>query len=280
MTTDRMSHTATLLNNGMVLVAGGLSNATSYLASAELYDPVTGTFTPTGSLNQARETHTATLLNNGMVLVAGGIGPTAISANSVLTSAELYDPVTGTFTPTGSLNTPRAGHTATLLNNGTVLVAAGISTISCCSISDSAELYDPATATFSLTGSMSTARSEFTATLLNNGTVLIAGGSGLGPTFASAELYEPTTGTFTLTGSLNTARISHTATLLNNGSVIVAGGSGNTGRVLTSAELYDPVTGTFAGTGNLNTARHSHTATSQSNGTVLVVGGIPTTPAP
>jgi hypothetical protein len=171
-------------------------------------------WTPTGSLNTARDSHTATLLPNGMVLVAGGFGP-------VRASAELYDPVSGTWTPTGSLNTARAQHTATLLPNGMVLVAGGFD--SNVNPSASAELYDPASGTWMPTGSLNTARTTHTATLLPNGMVLVAGGFGASGDLPNAELYDPATGTWTPTGSLNVARTFHTATLLNNGMVLVAG---------------------------------------------------------
>ena len=263
--TARFEHTATLLNNGMVLIAGGENFGIGALADAELYNPATGTFTATGSLSTARDSHTATLLNNGMVLIAGGENFSGILAN-----AELYNPATGTFTPTGSLNTARDGHTATLLNNGMVLVVGGQTPSS---NSASAELYDPGTGTFTATGSLNVGRYLPTATLLNNGMVLIAGGAGsYGITLASAELYDPSAGTFTLTGNLNSARRFHTATLLNNGMVMVAGGCGSCG-ALASAELYNPASATFTITGSLNTARYYHTATLLNNGMVLVAGG-------
>jgi WD40 repeat protein len=117
--TARWAHTATLLPNGKVLVAGG-DGSSDYLASAELYDPASGKWTATGSLATAREYHTATLLPNGKVLVAGGY-----NGSGYLASAELYDPASGKWTATGSLATAREYHTATLLPNGQVLVAGG-----------------------------------------------------------------------------------------------------------------------------------------------------------
>ena len=263
--TARENHTATLLNNGKDLLAGGFDGTNNASATAELYDPAAGTFSRTGSLNIAREYHTATLLNNGKVLFVGGFD----SSNSASASAELYDPVAGTFSPTGSLNIARGYHTATLLNDGIVLIAGGFDSTN--SVSASAELYDPVAGTFSTTGSLNTAREYHTATLLNNGMVLLAGGFN-GSVLPSAELYDPTAGAFTPTGSLNTAREYHTATLLNNGMVLLAGGFN--GSVLAIAELYDPVAGIFSPTGSLNTAREYHTATLLNNGTVLLAGGV------
>ncbi|MGA3324696.1 MAG: choice-of-anchor D domain-containing protein [Terriglobia bacterium] len=234
----RAVHTATLLNNGTVLIAGGLNiNAGVFLASAELYNPATGTFSYTnGKLNTARDQHTATLLNNGTVLMAGGFGASG-GQLLPLGSAELYNPATGTFTPSGSLNTARLNHTSTLLNNGMALIAGGYD--SSFNASTSAELYNPASGTFTLTASLNTARAYHTATLLNNGMVLMAGGQdSSGAPLASAELYNPATGTFTATGSLNTARTLHTATLLDNGLVLMAGGGGSSGVATASAELY------------------------------------------
>ena len=173
----RYGHTATLLNNGKVLVTGGSGGTT-----AELYDPTSETFTPaTGSMGTARSYHTANLLKDGTVLVAGGQD----SNSQALASAELFDPTTKNFTPTtGSMDTPRGGHTATLLSDGTVLVAAGGSG------GTTAELYDPTSGAFTGTGSMQSPRSSHTATLLKNGTVLVTGGTRGWGVLASAELYQ------------------------------------------------------------------------------------------
>ena len=187
----RGEHTATLLPNGKVLVAGGVSNSYSFLVNAELYDPASGTWTATGSLGAARSDHTATLLPNGKVLVAGGFND-----SNRLASAELYDPASGTWTATGSLGAARNGHIATLLPNGKVLVAGGFNGDSDSSILVSAELYDPASGTWSATGSLVFARGAHTATLLPNGRVLIAAGVGPGGVqefvLATAELYYTT----------------------------------------------------------------------------------------
>jgi uncharacterized delta-60 repeat protein len=272
------SHTATLLPSGRVLVAGGFGNGlgppydTRPLSDAELYNPASGTWTLTGSLNTARCGHTATLLPNGQVLAAGGY------AYGALSSAELYDPASGTWTPAGSLNTRRYYHTATLLPNGKVLVAGGDDGAFPLS---SAELYDPASGTWTPTGSLNTGRNYYTATLLPSGKVLVAGGyigyNDDGPyktSLASAELYDPATGAWTATGAMNTKRDFHTATLLPNGKVLVAGGASNyVYGVLSSAELYDPASGTWTVTGSLNAGRCSHTTTLLPNGQVLVAGG-------
>src|SRR5438552_629043 len=230
--TARNGHTATLLPNGKVLIAGG-RNGNSGLASAELYDPASGTWTATGSLATARAFHTATLLPNGKVLVAGG-------GNN---SAELYDPASGPWSATGSLATARAFHTATLLLNGKVLIVAGEGN-GAPFVLASAELYDPASGTWSATGSLASARagqpSGQTATLLPHGTVLVAGGGDTNRIRASAEQYEPPSATRSATGSPATARATHTATLLPDGKALVAGGfSSFSGGELASAELYN-----------------------------------------
>lgn len=233
--TGRYNHSATLLPDGKVLVAGGIAVCCDSIASAELYDPASGTWTATGSLANAREQHTATLLPNGKVLVAGGNGDFFYSS---LASAELYDPASGTWTGTGSVVTARSTHTATLLPNGEVLVAAGLFLTNPIR---SAELYDSASGTWSATGRLvgsgHSGRAQHTATLLPEGKVLVAGGyNSAYINLKSAELYDPASETWTATGSLITARDFHTATLLPNGEVLVAGG--NNGGNLASAELY------------------------------------------
>ena len=268
MATARHYHTATLLDSGKVLVAGGVPASSAYtgtwLASAELYDPATGTWSATGSLATSRTDHTATLLPSGKVLVVGG-STRDYTGDHVLASAELYDPATETWTGTGSLVTARCVHTATLLKSGKVLVVGGWSP----GVVANVELYDPATGTWSATGSLVMAQAHWgdTATLLDSGQVLIAGGHEFDGTNDGAELYDPATETWSVTGS--TYRAYHTATLLKSGMVLVSGGS-----PFASSELYDPATGTWTRTGSLAADEPIwHTATLLNSGRVLVVGG-------
>ena len=269
MSYKREDHTATRLTGGMVLVSGGLSENSVSRASAELYDPATGKWTLTGSLNCARSFHTSTLLADGQVLVTGGEdGMTATFR--ALASAELYDPATGKWTVTGSLNYKRRYHTTTLLTDGRILVAGGNDTSNTLA---SAEIYDPATGQWSATGAMTGDRQSHTATLLADGRVLVVGGwnANLLDVSGSAEIYDPSTGLWTTTNPLTYPRSDHSATLLINHKVLITGGVGYTVRA--SSELYDPVTGIWSTVGDLKYKRTRHTATLLNDGTVLAAGG-------
>jgi hypothetical protein len=235
MTIGRDSHTATLLLDGRVLIAGG--EGYDAARSAELYDPKTGKFSPTGSMAVGHEVATATLLLDGRVLIVGGWEYSDRNHRAESASAALYDPRTGAFAGTGSLKAPRHFQTATRLLDGRVLVAGG-EIANDYQGSATAELYDPATGAFSPTGSMTAPRIFHTATLLRDGRVLIAGGNG----DSSAELYDPVTATFSQTGSMTIINQDHVATLLSDGRVLVAG---------EGAELYDPGTGKFSPTGSM-----------------------------
>lgn len=231
---------ATLLRDGQVLIAGGEDAKFNPLSSAELYNPATGKFTPTGSMTSPRAGQSATLLNNGQVLMADG------------GTADLYNPATGKFTATGSMLSVHGSPVGTLLPDGDVLVTGKGQPF--------AELYDPATGQWSsastglgICGSNQECRSFSTATLLPTGNVLVAGGLvGLvsnPQTTAGAMLYHPDTNTWTSTGSMTTGREHQTATLLQDGQVLMAGGTlfdhpstGHPGvlQFLASAELYTP----------------------------------------
>jgi N-acetylneuraminic acid mutarotase len=255
-------------------MVGGVGNCTGTtcdaLASAELFDPATGTFTTTGTMSTGRAGHTATLLKDGRVLVVGGEIYVSSSLKA-LASAEIYDPSSGEFTLVGSMKTARFAHAETLLPDGRVLVTGGL-TASFGEIA-SAELFDPATSAFSPTGSMATARDGQTATLLASGRVLIAGGG----TTGSAELYDPATGTFAATGPMQVLRMNPTATVLSDGRVLLVGGENNCGASgcvsLNSAEVYDPAAGTFTRTGSMSSARWGQVAALLSDGRVLVAAG-------
>ena len=283
MLAPRYAQTGTLLPSGEVLIAGGFESEydcsdlglPAAETSAELFDPATGSFKATGSMTMGRGGHTATLLPNGKVLIIGGGtegGFTLPSYGTGSATAELYDPAAGVFTSTGSMAAGRFGHTATLLKNGKVLVVGGTDSSSS-TPSSTAEIYDPTTGHFSLTGSMATPRAGHNATLLADGKVLITGGFNTGPINGqlgvsfTAELYDPATASFSATGQMAAMREGHTATLLPNGMVLVAGGGSPT------AELYDPSTGLFTLTGSMETERTGHSATLLPNGKVLVAGG-------
>jgi hypothetical protein len=278
----RSGHTASLLTDGKVLIVGGDD------ASAELFDPATGNFTFTGNMTTERYGATVTTLANGKVLIAGGFGP-GVSSLPRLNTAELYDPSTGTFSATGRMVVPRVLHTATLLNDGKVLIAGGTDDNAGGGVAVAdAELYDPKTGTFVATGGMHTDRAQHTATLLGSGEVLIVGGWNghradaaddppWDPLFA--ELYEPASGSFNAAATMSTTRISHTAVQLANGKVLLLGGLPSLQNIHEQpsdpqyAELYDPVSNSLTGIRNLTESRRGYTATLLTHGNVLIAGG-------
>jgi hypothetical protein len=231
----------------------------------------TGTFTPTGSTATARFGHSATLLADGRVLIAGGYtdawNPLSypLDGHAVTASAEIYDPSTGAFTSTGGMITPRARHTATLLLDGRVLIAAGRGTGRSEDNLATAELYDPAAGIFTATGSMSTpsAHDVNTATLLPDGRVLITGAPAVNGGPFRAELYDPSTGAFTPAATSTQPPSFATATLLPSGQVLLASAF--------SSARYDPAAGNFSPTATLNA--FCTQAGLLANGTVLTAGG-------
>ena len=330
----RTSHTATLLTDGTVLVAGGSGTAGQI---SELYNPVTGLWAVTaGTMTTSRYGHTASLLADGTVLVAGGEDTHVSMAPLTLTSCEIYNPVTGSWTTASDMIEKRERHTAVTLADGRVLAISGTYNDyhPWTFVTNSSEIYDPATNTWTLTtGSLTVGREGFPAIRLQDGRVLVAGGLGflrrnpmggyiLGP-IGDAEAFDPTTGQWTVLASLNlvrdfqggallpdgtalilggvsgsiglasserfdpgagtwsfwpaaqgTARWAHTSTLLGDGSLLVAGGSGTGNPALASSEIYDPVGRAWRPTaGPLNTGRYGHSSTLMSDGTVLAAGG-------
>lgn len=272
MVEGHLGQTATLLQDGRVLITGGTDALGRALNTADIYDPATGTFTATGPMNEARSTHSAALLPDGRVLIAGGAG----------TTAELYYPTTGKFIEVGSMTAARYSATATTLNDGRVLVAGGTTGTKPLA---TAELFNPATGNFLATGSMTVGRSVHTATLLTNGTVLIAGGGSGTVQLATAEIYNPATGKFKATsGKMHSVRAGAAAIRLSDGRVLIVGGlkttftTGKTGKTTTTylatAEIYNPAKGTFSSTGGMTAGREYAAVALLKNGTVVVAGGL------
>lgn len=273
----RSFHTATALADGRVLLAGGYFKFYP-IKLVDLFEPTAGMFTATGSMAEARGFGSATLLADGRVLFTGGDPSTWDSDLAYFSSAEVYDPSTGTFAPTGSMATARDFQTATLLLDGRVLIVGGKDSGN--HSLDTAELYDPTTGAFRATGSLAGPRAFHTATLLRDGRVLIVGGTADGwvgaKVLTTAEIYDPKTSKFTATGSLADGRASHTATLLADGRVLITGGTPSGGIAsLASTELYDPGTGKFTATGSMADERTFQEATRLTDGRVLVTGGDP-----
>jgi hypothetical protein len=279
----RSHHTATLLNDGRVLITGGVNSALAVLASAEIYNPATGTFALTNPLMTGRAYHTATLLPNGTVLIVGGRN----AAGGYLQSAETYSPTSGHFSSTGGLHNARGWHTATLLTDGSVLVVGGSNSSG---VLASAELY--AGGAFTLTGSLHQGRAGAAASRMPNGDVLVSAGyaycPGLDPVpsgmacidtgLTTAEIFHPGTGTFTrsvgpLAVGRGAATLTTASTVLPDGRVLIPGGGLHGGSSTDSAELFNPSTGKFTAAGSMKDARSCHTVTTLRNGKVLVTGG-------
>ena len=270
MTSARFFHTATVLGNGKILIAGG-NAPTGPTNTAELFDPATGRFISLPqTMISARANHTATLLPNGKVFIAGGAtstGPTA--------AVEIFDPSTGSFTalsPT-TMTSARSGHTATLLANGKVLLAGGLNSTA---FTNTAELFDPASNTFTSLSpnTMTSVRGSHTATLLPNGKVLFTGGYNGSTYLNTAEMFDPSTGSFVSLPAMASVRYYHTATLLPTGKVLVAGGYTGVGSVTTNtAELFDPSAGTFTLLPTMTSPRQAHSATLLPSSKVLLAGG-------
>lgn len=277
----RLSPTATLLSDGRVLVAGGAGDETS----AELYDPMTRTYSRTReTMAVSHPGHAATLLRDGRVLISGGGfhprgDPTKSPSGAWGGNAnEIFEPPTQSFTRIANLGFSRAGHTATLLDDGRVLVVGGeIVDVSGFSVHHfavrQAELYDPVTGVFTETGSLLMARVRHTASRLPDGRVLIAGGDASDPEI-TAEIYDPISATFSVAGPMIGARMDHTATVLPNGNVLLVGGRDpSTGYALNSAEIFDVQVMRFVPAATMPEPRDSHVAALTPDGRVLVAGG-------
>ena len=263
----RAGHTATLLPDGKVLIAGGFDG--TYLDTAEIFDPQTGKFSSGGKLSMPRSEHTATKLSDGRILLTGGVG----TGWTFLADAEIYDPKTRRFTPTGRMSTPRESHTATLLRDGKVLITGGHKDRrNAITIYATAETYDPVLAKFQPASDLTIRRHKHDAVSLNDGRVLISGGSDERDSrgaYNSLEIFETATGRFRRVAETLSARykLNGAVVLLNNGKVLLAGGSD-------TAEIFDPVTHKVTAVdGAFGSQRLFATATLLKDGRVLIAGG-------
>jgi Kelch motif protein len=273
MTLARIRHTATLLRSGKVLVVGGWigsPNLTGVTSSAELFDPTTGRWTATGSMISGRASHAAVLLRSGKVLVVGGAAPGEGGAYppseppfGAMASAEVYDPDSGIWTETSSMQAAGDSLTAVLLPSGNVFVGPGLLwQASLVTVTTPAELYDPVSKSWSVIGGA--IRPFGSATLLASGKVLVFDGRS-----DTAQIYDPATGAWRSTGRTTTTGPFHTAMLLPSGKVLVIGGWDPS-----SGEVYDPATDMWSPTSPMTTPHHGgDDATLLPSGKVLVAGG-------
>jgi len=278
MSVGRTGFTATLLANGQVLVAGGTDYQANCYATAELYNPSTGQWMLTGAMSQPRCLHSATLLSNGDVLVSGGVSAIYTSTNTAtVSSAEIYNPNTGIWTSTGSLNTSRADAATSLLQNGKVFTFGGYNNTGNNNPNTyltSAEIYDPSTGQWSSTSGISgTVGLPTSPVTLSNGDVLISN---------DAQFYIPNTGNWAATGPLPTLALGPTkAAPLANGNVLATGCECKStlqynchDAPTAVADLYSFSGNSWSQTGSMNHGRFYHTMTLLASGEVLVAGGV------
>jgi hypothetical protein len=258
----RVNHTATLLNDGRVLIAGGW-NRGGVLAGAELFDPASATFTPLPNMTSPRQLHSATLLADGRVLIAGGLSGSGTASR--LSSAELFDPVTATFSRTGDLNSTHFQHAATRLTDGTVLISGGY-------LGGSLEYYDPAAGSFvTVPGpAVKTDNASDEAVLLANGSVFLVGSD-------YPLIFNASTNSLKPAGYTPDLQSYPAATLLLNGKVLLSGNwiddFGNCAAPCDGSQIFDPVANAFSRTAPPSSSRYAHTATLLADGTVLLAGG-------
>jgi len=263
MAAKRQSPAMVELNDGRVLVAGGLGQQKETISTAEIWDPATGVWVATSPLNLSRSGMGVTKLLDGRVMLVGGKTDDKFLV-ATLVKSEIYDPATATWFETAPMSEKRINHTTTLLADGRVLVVGGgkedgpyLKTV---------EIYDPASDTWITVSPMKLSRSFHTATTLVDGRLLIVGGRGKR---VIAEIYDPISDTWTEAGQTTAARAEHSAVLLLDGRVLVTGGLGS----LNQSEIYDPETNEWSDTAVLNVGRYRHNSVLLKDGRVMVMGG-------
>jgi N-acetylneuraminic acid mutarotase len=265
------------LKDGSVLVAGGSIDGVPSDA-AERYSPDYGGWMQAGTMHSPRTQGTATLLDDGRVLVAGG-GSVGAPTFAATAGAEIYDPTTNSWTVAASMSIPRSLHTATLLDDGEVLVTGGATayTNSLGAVTASAEIYNPRADAWHAAAPMSQARYIHSATALGNGHVLVVGGwsytTNFDPSLSTAEIYDPAANRWTETGPMTTGRARFGLVALQDGRLLAAGGVGPTYRMLATAELWDPATGLWHATGSLTAAVMWPAIAELPDGQTLIAGG-------
>ncbi|OGL40847.1 MAG: hypothetical protein A2042_07530 [Candidatus Schekmanbacteria bacterium GWA2_38_11] len=292
MSQKRLSHMGATLKDGRVLVCGGRTTnvgttpGAGVVASAEIYNPATNTWTPTGSLNIARRSGTATVLNDGRVLIAGGQDRASATSALPMSSNEIYNPATGTFTLIGNMTTPRASHSAVLLDDGTVLINGGSNGLGTAFPTKLAEIFNPADNSFTAVGPSLFPHLAQVGVKLRDGKVLLAGtyynvthtaeGGNMSP---ECEIYDPVTRTFKATGSLLMKRIDVGGQLLLDGTVLLSGGVSTDFQrryptmFQTSSEIYDPRNGLWSASGLMVDGRDEFSGVALDDGRVYVTGG-------
>lgn len=276
---SRYGHALVTLPNGMALAAGGTGGSNAPITmTAEVYNPRGGHWRYTKSMSACRVSPSSSVLASGTVLLAGGIGCTGASQ----ASAEVFDPTKGgRWMPVASMNHPRWGHAAVTLQDGRILVMGGReSPVGAATevVSSSAEIFDPATNTWTVTGAMNEPRFLYGAGLLPSGDVIVAGGHCPGGhvsppmptacTSATAEIYDVDTGTWSYTGSMNVPRVEGASQVLADGTFLMAGGG-----MSATAERYNPATGTWSFTSPMSRIRDDAQLVTLVTGDLLIVGG-------
>jgi hypothetical protein len=284
-----VGHTATLLKDGRVLIAGGTDVHGVATARSELFDPKANRWIRAGNMNRARAAHAAALLADGNVLVSGGQTGLSIFPIQVLSNAEIYHPATNSWTAVAAMNAPRRMHSSIRLHDGRVLVVGGTNLAPGSPLpaaqEEQAEIYHAQLDRWLIAGTGLPPLSGEAATLMPDGSVLVTGGSSdSGFATIGAELFDPGTNRWRPTTSpMDTPRYGHTATLLSDGKLLLVGGystqpqiSGGfvypSSELLTTSEIFDLRGNTGVRMGYSGILRFEHTATLLRNGTVLVVG--------